>query len=315
MDKRIDSHMVKYPYEPISLPVSPLIPALWGPSQICQTCNLKNITLWLQPFKKIHKKNIRSILKTLIKMQDGDESDLSPYERLRLQRIKENAAMMASLGLGPLAPKLQPPVSPGKRARQEAAMAAKQAAAKRRREKQAPTAPSRRSSRVKAMGSHPGSAEDLTGEVSDGEDKEAEEDDDTTKVDYEQFPIEAEQLDDDEFQVYTLLRKWRFLRHRELEVEAYKIFPNRVFCEAVRRRRNDSTWAMASTNKGDSNQSDNDDGDGDDRKVSAALLECWGIGAAKAAPGGFGFELNAVLSGDEACQHFTASRRRSVKLE
>jgi len=242
-------------------------------------------------------------------MQDEDESDLSPYERLRLQRIKENAAMMASLGLGPLAPKLQPPVSPGKRDRQEAAVAAKHAAAKRRREKQAPTAPSRRSSRVRAMGAHAGSAEDLTGEISGGEDDEVDEEDEgTSQIDYEQFPIEAEQLDDDEFQVYTLLRKWRFQRHRELEVEAYKIFPNRVFCEAVRRRRNDSTWAMVSKITDDSDDASNDD----DKKVAAALLECWGIGAAKAAPGGFGFELNAVLSRDDACEHFAASRRRST---
>lgn len=159
------------------------------------------------------------------------------------------------------------------------------------------------------MGAHAGSAEDLTGEISGGEDDEVDEEDEgTSQIDYEQFPIEAEQLDDDEFQVYTLLRKWRFQRHRELEVEAYKIFPNRVFCEAVRRRRNDSTWAMVSKITDDSDDASNDD----DKKVAAALLECWGIGAAKAAPGGFGFELNAVLSRDDACEHFAASRRRST---
>lgn len=39
------------------------------------------------------------------------------------------------------------------------------------------------------------------------------------------------------------LRRWRLLRSRELNIEPYKIFQNRTFCDMVRRRRNNPGWA------------------------------------------------------------------------
>jgi len=93
--------------------------------------------------------------------------------------------------------------------------------------------------------------------------------------------------------VYTELRKWRLLRHRELLIEAYKIFPNRVLCEAVRRKRNDPCWAATGA-----------------ASMANDLVQCWGIGRAKACAGGFGEELAAALEAHgEALE---ASRRRSA---
>jgi hypothetical protein len=68
-----------------------------------------------------------------------------------------------------------------------------------------------------------------------------------------------EQLDDYEFEVYTLLRAWRLATCRPLDLEPYKVFQNRTLVEAVRRRRNDALWGG----------------------TQQQLLECWGIGPVK----------------------------------
>ena len=39
------------------------------------------------------------------------------------------------------------------------------------------------------------------------------------------------------------LRQWRLLRSRELAIAPYGLFNNRTFCDMIRRRRNDRTWA------------------------------------------------------------------------
>ncbi len=62
-------------------------------------------------------------------------------------------------------------------------------------------------------------------------------------VRYDIMPLESDELDDFEFEVYAALRKWRLLKSRELQTESYKICQNRTLAEMVRRRRNDSNWA------------------------------------------------------------------------
>jgi hypothetical protein len=128
-------------------------------------------------------------------------------------------------------------------------------------------------------------------------------------------------------------------RHRELAIEAYKIFPNRVLCEATRRRRNDKTWAkqgakivnnssdqppLPSSSAEDASQSlppvspckeegvgkgdlaEDGSVKGDSVKgaveVVEDLLQCWGIGAAKASIAAADpvITSGAVASGDDA---------------
>jgi hypothetical protein len=79
-------------------------------------------------------------------------------------------------------------------------------------------------------------------------------------LDYQDEEIlQPEQLDDFEFEVYTMLRTWRLATCRALDTEPYKIFQNRTLVQAVRRRRNDSAWGS----------------------TQQQLLECWGIGPVK----------------------------------
>ena len=79
-------------------------------------------------------------------------------------------------------------------------------------------------------------------------------------LDYQDEEIlQPEQLDDFEFEVYTMLRTWRLATCRGLDIEPYKVFQNRTLVEAVRRRRNDGAWGS----------------------TQQQLLECWGIGPVK----------------------------------
>ena len=122
-------------------------------------------------------------------------------------------------------------------------------------------------------------------------------------------------------QVYTSLRAWRLSRHRELAIEAYKIFPNRVLCEATRRRRNDPSWAVLGAEMNSSTTDATVEAPSAScnlkglPEVTDDLLLCWGIGAAKARPIGpdcpvsFGTELAEILSAND--HHLQKSRRVS----
>eukprot|EP01031_Cornospumella_fuschlensis_P025705 gene25705-31041_t len=120
------------------------------------------------------------------------------------------------------------------------------------------------------------------------------------QIDYSDMPVESDQLDDEEFQVYAELRKWRLLTCRSLETEPYKICQNRTLAELIRRRRNDAQWASLS--KGDEH-------------VIQDLLECWGLGPAKVVKGGYGYQLAEVLERDELKELLAQSRLRGEKPE
>jgi hypothetical protein len=108
---------------------------------------------------------------------------------------------------------------------------------------------------------------------------------------------EARELDDHEFEVYVVLRAWRLKKSRALDKEPYKVFQNRTFCEAIRRRRNDVTWGSAATR--------------DER--AAQLLECWGIGAKKTEePDGYAWELLDILDQSSSVNALDLSRALTV---
>jgi hypothetical protein len=125
---------------------------------------------------------------------------------------------------------------------------------------------------------------------------------------------ESEELDDNEFQGFVLLRRWRLLRARELGIETYKIFQNRSLCEMIRRRRNDATWARAPHSRETaadavkSEEAPQATGTTADQTIFDALTDCWGVGPSKAKEGGFAWEALEVLNGSEIEGHLAASR-------
>ena len=174
--------------------------------------------------------------------------DLSDYERVRLENIRRNEAFLQNLGLSgknkaekskadDYAEKKKREGDEEKRAREAAAVAE-------------PAMGTRSSKRLRVQAEKKEESEDE--DEDDGKDG---------GVDYERMPFEPTDLDDQEFEVYVRLKRWRLEKSREEEVEAYKIFPNRVLCEIIRRKRNNPSWAS-----------------GDNREQ---CIECWGIAAAK----------------------------------
>jgi hypothetical protein len=99
-------------------------------------------------------------------------------------------------------------------------------------------------------------------------------------LDYNDTPQTSEDLDDFEFAIYALLRKWRHRRCAELDLEPYKIFQNKTLCIIIRMRRNNDSWGRKESSI---------DQDGQDLELSQAdvahiagdLRECWGVGPVK----------------------------------
>jgi hypothetical protein len=79
-------------------------------------------------------------------------------------------------------------------------------------------------------------------------------------VRYDCFPHSCEEVDDFEFQVFLIVRRWRHATCNALGIEPYKIFQNRTVLEVVRRRRNDASFATQLDPVG----------------LSKQLLEVWG---------------------------------------
>ena len=106
---------------------------------------------------------------------------------------------------------------------------------------------------------------------------------------YDTMPRESLELDDNEFQIYAILRAWRQRRCKEIteekgeSFEPYMILPNRPICEIIRRKRNDPSWADPSA---------------DDDKQYSDLISTWGIGDAKAQDGGFGRQILEFIHED-----------------
>ena len=208
-------------------------------------------------------------------------TDLSSYEIARLQRIKENKAILEQIGLRKLKKEQPKPLK-------QAATIKKEERAKRKRAtKNKPAAQgSRRSKRLKGQ-----EADNIeVGECYHPPEQHEEEIEPVVNY-IDGWPTEPAYLDDYEFQIYAELRKWRLVRKKELDIEPYKICQNRTLCELIRRRRNNSTYAMSSDT------------------VETDLLACWGIGPSKAREEGFGREMLVVMDGDVVVEWFEQSRK------
>ena len=231
------------------------------------------------------------------------ESDLSEYELARLARIERNRQKLIELGLDGShflpAPEPKARAAPTKKPPRAA-------------ERAPPREGTRASKRLKGLTAPAAAAADRDEEE---EEDAAAEDEAGLSIDYAgRMPQEPDELDDDEFEVYTTLRTWRLLRHRALEIEPYKICQNRTLCELVRRRRNDRAWAAGAAAAAGAGA-----GAEDAATPSAAALgelcACWGIGPSKAAPGGFGAEMLGVLARAENAARLERSRQAEGRAE
>lgn len=221
-------------------------------------------------------------------------NDLSAYEKLRLENIRRNAYFLMSMGIQPLESKQSRSIAhtkPLPRARDRKKLGC---GWKRRRTERSKLMkeeqPTRRSRRLSL------SADELKLEdETEYDDQEVNVSNNAT-ITYQGMPMESFDLDDYEFQLFVVLRSWRLRRCRELDIEPYKIFQNRTMAEIIRRRRNDGSWANCKENA---------------QSMAKDLLQCWGIGPAKAASGSFGWEVMNVIDNDsELLALLSASRER-----
>eukprot|EP00939_MAST-03C_sp_MAST-3C-sp1_P004301 g4301.t1 len=204
-------------------------------------------------------------------------SDLSEYERKRLENIRRNQEILRSLGLDD---RVKKHVERAKEIKKEKKRKRRTQGKGKRSKTAPPPRKTRRSKRLQGL-----EAQKIQEDSKVDEDSEEEE---GTGIDYTRMPVEPEYLDDLEFEVYAILRGWRLKKKRELQIEPYKIFQNRTLCEVVRRRRNDAQWAT-SENRED---------------LVVDLLKVWGIGPSKCygcanSSEGFAVELQRVMAGDE----------------
>lgn len=233
--------------------------------------------------------------------------DLSAYELARLANIRRNQAELARLGLEP---KRQRDARRSKQASKQAEVsraasrAAKDAINKRKRENTAKRAAAaaearlapRRSKRLRRQMADGGQLEHSAGEEAESEE---EDDEDWQGLDYDVWPHESAELDTKEFLIYVKLRAWRLAKKNELECEPYKICQNRTLCELIRRRRNDSEWAVIGS-----------------PTLEVELVECWGVGPAKASdtPKGFARMLVRVMEEDDEITTLLEKSRREPEL-
>lgn len=210
-------------------------------------------------------------------------SDLSDYERLRLENIRRNAAFLASLGLSDTVAARKE----SKRERQTSADGRSPAKKKRQfcHPKQEEVA-TRRSLRLLQQSPHESTSNAPSVESVD----------DRT-IDYDAMPSDSEQLDDHEFEVFVHLKAWRYAKSKDLGIEPYKICQNRALCELIRRKRNDEQWASLKKNK---------------VEIENDLLQCWGIGPSKARPEHFGWELNEQIEETEDLLKLLRESRTSI---
>ena len=247
--------------------------------------------------------------------------DLSPYELLRLEKIRRNQAKLEALGLGGGSIGTLAGVAPKKKKKnnkQQQKKRSRSTNADRRR--QQPTRSSKRLRDIKETHSSPTSVSsnvhtaDAAADINKIDNNVKEEDDGPQVIDYDYLPKEPDELDDDEFQVYTSLRAWRLRRKNELEVEPYKICQNRTLCELIRRVRNDPSWGalvVAAEGEGEGGLPSEKKRRRSEEDVAADLIECWGLGPSKVAGDGFGPEMMAVIAEEKNCKLLKASRAQS----
>ncbi|RYG68701.1 hypothetical protein EON64_04585 [archaeon] len=210
--------------------------------------------------------------------------DLSEYERLRLENIHRNQSFLASLGIQPSKPASVETrkefVTPIKKKKTTPSPSL-------------PSGPLRKSPRLQKLD------DDKIAKENEPDQDEAPKDS-PFQIDYAEMPLESDELDDEEFQVYAELRKWRLLTCRSLDTEPYKICQNRTLAELIRRRRNDMHWAVVSKEEG---------------LITQDLLDCWGLGPAKVVKGGYGYQLAEVLEREDLRDLLARSRLRSERQD
>lgn len=212
-----------------------------------------------------------------------DASDLSEYELLRLENIRRNNEFLLSLGLAQS-------VSSGSSKKEDTKAVVVKS---KKRQKAVVIEGTRKSSRLNNISIDENSNSNIEAIKVDND---IDTDASAAKVNYDDIPVESHELDDFEFEIFIILKKWRLLKCRSLDIEPYKIFQNRTLVEVIRRRRNDSSWAKLIDNNTDK------------RKVE--LLETWGIGNSKVQDGGYGIDLIELMdSDDEINKLFTNSRK------
>lgn len=218
-------------------------------------------------------------------------TDLSAYELARLENIRRNQEELARLGLASKAQR-----DADRRRAESVARAARRVNQQKRKRvvQSTPNPGTRRSKRLRGIkpdGSRLLEADELNGDdgLQNGSDEES------TMLDYDIWPRESAELDSKEFLIYVKLRAWRLMKKNELECEPYKICQNRTLCEMIRRRRNDQNWAQI-----------------DSPSLETELVECWGVGPAKAAdtPKGFGRMLLQVMEEDKDIPSLFEQSRR-----
>ena len=179
--------------------------------------------------------------------------DLSAYERQRLENIQRNNAFLASLGF---AHQHKQPTTNGTSAGASGSSIRNgnrsDVELKRKLKLKKGEPNKRRSLRIQNINASidytTGPAGDvaspMTAGSTDADSSVSISGKDDEGIDYDDFPIDPKQLDDNEFEVYIKLREWRLKLCRELDHEPYKIFQNRTLCESIRRRRNNPHWGM-----------------------------------------------------------------------
>lgn len=194
-------------------------------------------------------------------------NDLSDYEKIRLANINRNLEFLKNLGL----------VKPVVEVKKEEKKIEDLAKIKKRKiqsiKPEINLQNVRRSARLRAI-------DEIEEEIKLTKDNDEEPIEEDTGIDYEQMPLDSEDLDDFEFQVFVLLKAWRLQLCRELDIEPYKIFPNRAMAEFIRRKRNDSKWLYSSKSS---------------NELVEDLLSCWGIGPSKAKVDGFGYQMMKLM--------------------
>lgn len=212
------------------------------------------------------------------------QSDLSELEQRRLENIQRNSQFLISLGIS------SDSNNTNKLSKDKIDLNKKSEIKKRSLKKLSPIISTRSSKRLQAL------KEEISMLKDESSDDEIDESDGS--IHYDIMPIESDQLDDYEFEIYAHLKAWRLEKSRELEIETYKICQNRTLAEFIRRKRNNINWANL-----DSDHFEND------------LLECWGIGPSKARkPDGYGAEMMRQVSVENMKSLFEKSREVETKL-
>ena len=225
---------------------------------------------------------------------------MSDYERVRLENIRRNAAFLSGIGIQDQT-KL---ISTGSSKATAVPTADKKVVPKRKRdEKSEPVkreTPTRFSLRVRQV--KPDYKELKESDVPKQPASNVTDDSEESAIDYTYIPREPNLLDDFEFEIYVQLKKWRLLKSREKELEAYKIFHNDTFCDMIRRKRNDRTWG---------NEVNNEGGNNSEEDRSRQLQECYGVGPSKSRidPKGLALECLELIELPENIEKLEESRK------